>query len=61
MSDVKVLNVVDNADGTCTIEFDVSEEFKKSFKEAHGLKRFSQKKFQQFVLDALDHYMKEKR
>ena len=36
-------------DGRCEIAFRLDEEFVKWFKEHHGLKRWSQKKFDTFI------------
>jgi hypothetical protein len=51
---LKVIEIIDNPDGSANIIFEVTNEFKKEFKEMFGLKRFTQKAFQKFVLNALD-------
>jgi hypothetical protein len=55
---IKVTEVVDNADGTCTIRFDVSKEVRKAIVENMGWRRWSNKKFNQFVADSLEYYAK---
>ena len=50
---LKISKVTDNKDGTSTLDFDLDEDFVKWFKEREGLKRFSHKRFQKFVKEAL--------
>ena len=50
---LKISKVTDNKDGTSTLDFDLDEDFVKWFKEREGLKRFSHKRFQRFVKEAL--------
>ena len=56
---LKVVEIIDNPDGSADVIFEVTNEFKKEFKDTFGLKRFSQKAFQKFVLDALDNMIKQ--
>jgi hypothetical protein len=51
---LKILSIEDLPDGKCKITFDFDDEFKKSFKEHFGYKRFTVKRFNQFVNDALE-------
>jgi hypothetical protein len=44
---------IQNDDGSRNLIFDVDDEFKEWFKESQGLKRWSDKRFQKFVLEAL--------
>ena len=44
MFQLDVLEVIDNPDGTATVQLDVSDEFIEWFKEDQGLKRWSQKR-----------------
>jgi hypothetical protein len=48
-----VVSVEDLPDGQCKIVFDVDDAFKRNFKQMYGLKRFSRKKFNEFVIEAL--------
>ena len=54
MLNIKVAEIIDNPDGSATVTFEITDEFKKEFKKLLGLKRFSQKAFQKFVLFVLD-------
>jgi len=49
----KVESIVDNPDGTATLNIDVDDDFIEWFKEWQGLKRWSQKRFQKVMIDAL--------
>ena len=42
-----------NDDGTWNLIFDVDDEFKEWFKESQGLKRWSDKRFQKVLYEAL--------
>ena len=50
---LKVIDVEDQSDGTAKVIFDIPEGFKKEYKQAFGLKKWSNKHFERFVLDAL--------
>ena len=50
---IDVIDVVDQPDGSAELHIDFDEEFKEWFKSSEGLKRFSQKRFEKFVLNAL--------
>jgi hypothetical protein len=52
-------SIVDNPDGTATINFDVGDEFKEWFKKQQGLKRWSQKRFESVMIKALMAAVKE--
>jgi hypothetical protein len=41
--------------------FDISDEFRKNLKEALGVKRLTQKRFQQFFLEAVDQLLKREK
>lgn len=53
ISRLKITNIVENENGTSTLHFDLDEDFIKWFKEKEGLKRFSHKRFQKFISDAI--------
>lgn len=57
---LKVLEVVDNPDGTATIHFDVSEEFKQNLLKEMGWSEWSQEKFEKLVLEALERAVKNR-
>lgn len=50
---LKVIEVKDQSDGSAKVTFDLPEGFKKEYKQAFGLKKWSDKHFERFVLDAL--------
>tara|TARA_R110002020_G_scaffold268819_3_gene484079 strand:+ start:25743 stop:25964 length:222 start_codon:yes stop_codon:yes gene_type:complete len=53
---LEVLKITDNPDGTADINLDVSDEFQAWFKEKQGLKRWSKKRFEQWVIKSLKLY-----
>jgi hypothetical protein len=48
-----IVEEIQNDDGTCTLVFDMDDDFQKWFKEIHGLKRWSNKRFQKVLHEAL--------
>lgn len=52
-TNLKVIEVKDQSDGSAKVTFDLPEGFKKEYKQAFGLKKWSDKHFERFVLDAL--------
>ena len=52
--DIRVLEIVEKEDGSADLVLEISDEFKKEFKAMYGLKRFSQKRFEKFVIKALE-------
>ena len=50
---LKVIEIKDQNDGSAKLTFDLPEGFKKEYKQAFGLKKWSDKHFERFVLDAL--------
>lgn len=53
MEALKVLEIKDNPDGSALVTFEVSDEFKAWFLKYFKLKRWSNKKFEKFVLNAI--------
>ena len=53
ISRLKITKITNNKNGTSTLHFDLDEDFIKWFKEKEGLKRFSHKRFQRFISDAI--------
>lgn len=51
---IEVINLVELEDGGATIDVSIDQEYKDHFKKLHGLKRFSHKKFQEFIITALE-------
>lgn len=56
LGSIRVLEVVDNPDGTATIHLDVPDETMETIKEAMGWTEWSQEKFNEFVVSSLQHY-----
>ncbi len=52
---IKVVDIIDNPDGSARVIFEADRDFRKSFKEFYGLKRWSQKRFDSFLQDAIKH------
>jgi len=50
---LKILSIEDNEDGTSTLNFDLDDDFIEWFKDTQGLKRFSHKRFQKFIREAI--------
>jgi hypothetical protein len=55
---IVVEEVVDNPDGTSTIIFNISDEAKENIKNHMGWKRWSDKKFNQLVIESLERELK---
>ncbi len=53
---IKVAQIVDNNDGTSTINFDVSENFKKNLQESLGWTEWSDEKFNLLIDEAIKNY-----
>ena len=51
--ELKLVEEIQNDDGTWNLIFDVDDEFQEWFKESQGLKRWSHKRFQKVLLGAL--------
>ncbi|MAF43508.1 MAG: hypothetical protein CMI54_04965 [Parcubacteria group bacterium] len=58
MFQIKVVDVIENEDGSAEVEFNVSEEFINWFKEKEGLKRWSQKRFEKWFAKAMKESLK---
>ena len=50
---LKILDIIDNDDDTCTMHVELDDEFKEWFKETQDLKRWSQKRFQYILIKAI--------
>jgi hypothetical protein len=55
---IKLVDVSQNEDGSVNLEFDMSIGFKERFKEFYGLKRWSNKKFNEWVDENLSTFLK---
>ena len=56
---LEVIEIIDNPDGTAEIVFELEDEFREWFKESFGLKRWSDKKFQKVLLEAIGDYVEK--
>jgi hypothetical protein len=52
---IKVVDVQDLPDGSAKVTFEADDEFKKGFMEHYKLKRWSNKKFNSFLQEAIDY------
>lgn len=50
---IEVIEIKEKADGGSEIIFDIDEEYKDMVKKSTGMKRWNQKKFEKFVIQAL--------
>jgi hypothetical protein len=55
---IEVVEIKDNEDGSAEYIFEVDEEAKASIMKVTGMKRWSKKKFEEFVIAALDARLK---
>jgi len=56
---LKISSIVENNDGTSTLNFDLDDEFIEWFKKREGLKRFSHKRFQKVIAEAIRNCTKQ--
>lgn len=52
--ELKIVDIISKPDGSAELIIRISDKFKEEFKSLHGLKRFSQRAFQKFVIKALE-------
>jgi len=51
---LKVVDIIDDPNGSAKVTFEADDKFKKWFKEKHNLKKWSQKRFNKFLQDVID-------
>jgi hypothetical protein len=51
---IKCLDVQEQPDGSAKVIFEADEEFKQWFKDKYNLKRWSEKRFNKFLQEAID-------
>tara|TARA_Y100000296_G_scaffold86644_1_gene127137 strand:+ start:1153 stop:1482 length:330 start_codon:yes stop_codon:yes gene_type:complete len=56
---LEVIEIIDNDDGTSEIVFEITDEFKDWFKKCFGLKRWSNKRFQKELVEAIQDYIEK--
>ena len=54
---IKVVSITDQDDGSAIVEFDITDEFRDWFKKKEGLKRWSRKRFEEFIINGLRLYL----
>ena len=54
---LKVADVKDQQDGTARVSFDLSKDFRKQYKEVFGLKKWSDKHFENTITQSLYEYV----
>lgn len=54
---IKVASITDQDDGSAIVEFDITDEFRDWFKKKEGLKRWSHKRFEKFIINGLRLYL----
>tara|TARA_Y100000034_G_scaffold124946_1_gene173827 strand:+ start:6755 stop:6964 length:210 start_codon:yes stop_codon:yes gene_type:complete len=50
---IKILEIVENEDGTAEVSLDISDEFQAWFKKSQDLQRWSPKRFEKWFIEAL--------
>lgn len=55
---LKILEVIDNMNDSDTVVLELPDEFREWFKEEQGLKRWSNKRFQKVMSEAIKKYLK---
>ena len=56
---LEVVEIIDNPDGTAELVFELEDEFREWFKKSFGLKRWSDKRFQKVLIEAITAGIKE--
>ena len=54
MSEIKVIDIEQNTDGSATIHLELSDEFIERFNSIHELEEFDPQKFEEFCIEALE-------
>jgi len=55
MDGLTFISTEDLPDGGMTMTFDIEDSFKKRFCEMNGFKKFTQKRFEKWIMDAIMH------
>lgn len=58
---IEVVEIKDNPDGSAEYTFEVDEETKATIMRITGMKRWSKKKFEKFVIRAIDARLKSEK
>ena len=54
---IKILEIIDNPDGSAKVIFDVDDEFQKEIMRAQGWDKWQQEEFEQLFINALKEYI----
>ena len=57
---LEVLSVTAKKNGDAELEIEIDKEYKAFLKKHLGMKRWSNEKFQQFIIEALEHQLAKK-
>ncbi len=60
MFQFKVVEIIDNPDGSANVIFEIDHSIKEQVKQFYGWKRWSSKKFEQLFIEGLYNYIKER-
>ena len=60
MFQFKIVEIIDNPDGSANIIFEIDDSIKEQIKQFYGWKRWSSKKFEQLFIEGLQNYIKSK-
>ena len=58
LGQIKIIEVVDNGDGTARLDYEVTDALRKEIKRVFGWNRWSSKKFNEFFLEELNSHAK---
>lgn len=51
---IEVLNIIDQEDGSAELQIEIDEEFRHWIMKCTGMKKWSNKKFQDFIIKAIE-------
>ena len=57
---IKVVSMIDNQDGTCTVEFETNDAFDKFYLKETGKKRVTKKGLGNYIIELLTNAIEEK-
>jgi hypothetical protein len=57
---IKVTDIIDNADGSAKVVFDIEDGFEEEIIKMYGWEKWEQEKFEQLFISALENYIKFK-
>jgi hypothetical protein len=54
LGEIKIIDIIDNDDGSSKIIFDLSQEFIENYKILFNLEKFDEKQFEIFITDSIE-------